>query len=209
MLTWLRSNFSAVFRSFDWAFSRCLRRAITVRRLRAGVPPSNTNTGLVRRYSSLQIRRKKPSICALRTISPFSSRIAFMNCTIHMLASANLNSREKMINVNFRQVAEVRIRVRFWVYRWRAFFRLMSQRTRGGRRGPVVPRDRGLPFRVLLAENASAYSFFMADKPRHIFESVGTKTRKRCRRASLALNNGSASFHWALGQFSFILNIGP
>lgn len=89
--TWLRSNFSAVLRSLDWAFSRCLLRAITVRRLRAGVPPSNTNTGLVRRYNSLQIRRKKPSKCALRTISPFSSRIAFMNCIIHMLASVQWN----------------------------------------------------------------------------------------------------------------------
>lgn len=98
-LTWLRSNFSAVLRTLAWAFSRCLRRAIKVRRLRAGVAPSKTKTGLVRKNRSLQIRRKKPSKWAFRTISPLSSRIAFMNCTIQMLASSKERNKQNILKI--------------------------------------------------------------------------------------------------------------
>ena len=49
--------------------------------------PSKTKTGRTRRKRSLQMRRRNPRRCASRTISPLSSRIARMNCTIQMLAS--------------------------------------------------------------------------------------------------------------------------
>lgn len=41
-----------------------------------------------RQAPHLQMRRKKPSRCAFRIISPFSSRIAFMNWNSQMEASA-------------------------------------------------------------------------------------------------------------------------
>ena len=47
-------SFSAVLRSFTPAASLRRRRAISVRRFRVGVPPSNTNTGRTRWNSSLQ-----------------------------------------------------------------------------------------------------------------------------------------------------------
>jgi len=141
--TWLRSNFSAVLRILAWAFSRSLRRAMTVRRLRAGVAPSKTKTGLVRRYKSLQIRRKKPSKWAFRTISPLSSLIAFMNWTSHILASKIKIKIKIKWNGYVARVFEERRRV---VYRWLISCRLEFLRILDGRREPASPTDLGLPF---------------------------------------------------------------
>lgn len=90
---------------------------MTVRRFNAGVPPSKTKTGLVLRNRSLQILRKNPIKCAFCTISPFSSRIAFINCTIHILASAidekikemssNCLQFRRITNSNWKQNIEV------------------------------------------------------------------------------------------------------
>lgn len=135
-------SFSAVLRSFTPAASLRRRRAISVRRFRVGVPPSNTNTGRTRWNSSLQeskrvccyaafcnalrgrdraaqaaaglnhtmcigdalirqnsqtangivshlqMRLKKPRRWAFRTRSPSWLRIALMNWTSQMDASA-------------------------------------------------------------------------------------------------------------------------
>jgi len=74
-----------------WDFSErrsYRRRAMVVRFLRAGVAPSKTNTGRIRWKSSLQILRKNPRRWALCSISPFSLRMALINCTSQMEASA-------------------------------------------------------------------------------------------------------------------------
>ena len=78
-LSWDRRSFSAVFFSRTPCCSRLLRLAAVVARFSAGVAPSNTKTGLILWYSSLQILRKKPKTCAFLSCSPFSSRMAFMN----------------------------------------------------------------------------------------------------------------------------------
>lgn len=50
------SSFSAVFLNLTCCTSRCRRRAMVVRRLRAGVAPSNTNTGRTLWNNSLRGR---------------------------------------------------------------------------------------------------------------------------------------------------------
>ena len=64
------------------------RRAIVVRFLIAGVAPSKPKTGRMRGTCNLHIRGQYPIKCAFCSISPFSFRMALMNWTSHIEASA-------------------------------------------------------------------------------------------------------------------------